>query len=149
MLRSQLKRLHLPNGASVEAGNPAFAKKVSVEQYLTTLIRQNYLDRIQIGGGPTGAAKGKRMRGAGMTKGGGDNEDGDLNYEWRWGERAHAEISEEAVCAFMVEFMTERSRPDGNAEEREEKRQERLERVEKQMERDIIRAAATPLTKIS
>ena len=48
----------------------------------------------------------------------------------------------------MVEFMVERSRPEGGRPEGAAAKRERLMRVEKQMRRDIKRAAACELSRI-
>ena len=113
-----------------------------MEQLFTLLIRQGYLDRLKTGSGAPGLGAGsKRARPSG--KGG---EEGEFNLEWKWGERAQAEISEKGICDFMVEFMVERSRPEGGRPEGLVAKRERLMRVEKQMRRDIKRAAASELT---
>ena len=120
-------------------------RKITMEQYLTLLIRQGYLDRLKTGSRAPGPAAGaKRGRPATNVEG----EDGEFNLEWRWGERAQAEISERGVCDFMVEFMVERSRPEGGRPEGVVARRERLIRFEKQMRRDIKRAAASELSGI-
>jgi hypothetical protein len=114
-----------------------------MEQYLTLLIRQNYLDRLKTGSGAPGPGAGaKRARPSAR----GEGEEGGFNLEWRWGERAQAEISEKGVCDFMVEFMVERSRPEGGRPEGAVAKRERLMRVEKQIRRDIKRAAASELS---
>lgn len=114
-----------------------------MEQYLSLLIRQNYLDRLKIGSGAPGPGAGaKRGRPSARAEG----EDGEFNLEWRWGERAQAEISERGVCDFMVEFMVERSRPEGGRPEGIVAKRERLKRLEKQTRRDIKRAAASELS---
>lgn len=115
-----------------------------MEQYLNLLIRQGYLDRLKTGSGAPGPGAGAK-RGRPSGKGG---EEGEFNLEWRWGERAQAEISEKGICDFMVEFMVERSRPEGGRPEGPVAKRERLMRVEKQMQRDIKRAAASELTYI-
>lgn len=116
-----------------------------MEQYLTLLIRQNYLDRLKTGSGAPGPGAGAK-RGRPSAKA--DGEDGEFNTEWRWGERAQAEISETGVCDFMVEFMVERSRPEGGRPEGVVAKRERLVRVGKQVRRDIKRAAASELSRI-
>jgi melanoma-associated antigen len=123
----------------------ACPRKMTMEQYLTLLIRQGYLDRIKTGSGAPGPGAGtKRGRAAAR----GEAEEGEFNLEWRWGERAQVEISERGVCDFMVEFMVERSRPEGGRPEGAVAKRERLIRVEKQMRRDIKRAAASELSGI-
>lgn len=114
-----------------------------MEQYLTLLIRQNYLDRLKTGSGASGPGAGAKR---GRPSARGEGEDGEFNLEWRWGERAQAEISERGVCEFMVEFMVERSRPEGGRPEGAVAKRERLLRVEKQIRRDIKRAAASELS---
>jgi len=114
-----------------------------MEQYLTLLIRQGYLDRLKTGSGAGPGAGAKRARST-ATRG----EEGEFNLEWRWGERAQVEISEQGVCDFMVEFMVERSRPEGGRPEGPVAKRERLMRVEKQMRRDIKRAATSTLSRI-
>ena len=32
-----------------------------------------------------------------------------MTYEWRWGARSHAEVGEQALAAFVAEFMAERT----------------------------------------
>ena len=114
-----------------------------MEQYLTLLVRQGYLDRLKTGSGAPGSGAGAKR---GRPSGRGGGEEGEFNLEWRWGERAQMEISEKGVCDFIVEFMVERSRPEGGRPEGPVAKRERLMRVEKQMRRDIKRAAASELS---
>ncbi|PVF97462.1 hypothetical protein CPB86DRAFT_734686 [Serendipita vermifera] len=142
-LRSQLKKLQLMPNSSVEVGTDTASKRLSLEQYLNLLIRQGYLDRVKIGnisGQKTGA---KRPRGSAPHP---DAQEGSVDFEWRWGERAHAEISEEGISDFIVEFMVERSRPTGNEPESSTERKDRLAKLQKQLVKDIKKAALTPLT---
>jgi hypothetical protein len=134
----------LPN-SSVEIGTDSVPKRVSLEQYLNLLIKQGYLDRVKVGnisGQKTGS---KRPRGSLVQP---EGQEGSVDLEWRWGERAHAEISEEGISDFIVEFMVERSRPTGNAPESEAARKERLAKLQKQLVKDVKKAAQTPLTSI-
>lgn len=129
----------------MEVGTIPCTRKITMKDYLTLLLRQGYLDRLKIGSGAPGPGAGaKRGRPAAR----GEGEEGEFNLEWRWGERAHAEISERGVCDFMVEFMVERSRPEGGRPEGAVAKVERLMRIEKQMRRDIKRAAASELSGI-
>lgn len=67
----------------------------------------------------------------------GGGEDGDASFEWKWGTRAIAEIGEEGVGAFVVDFMDsiEREREDRREEySRGNSRKER-ERIEKRKEK--------------
>jgi hypothetical protein len=77
---------------------------MKVDDYLSLLLRQGYLDR-QIVGEVSGAGR-KRARG----KVGGDAHNdmgrlaGDI-YEWRWGARAFCEVGETDIARFVAEFM--------------------------------------------
>ena len=121
----------------------ACPRKITMEQLLTLLVRQGYLDKLKTGSGAPGPGAGAKR---GRPSGRGGGEEGEFNLEWRWGERAQAEISEKGICDFMVEFMVERSRPEGGRPEGLVAKRERQMRVEKQMRRDIKRAAASELS---
>src|SRR5258706_9537911 len=114
-----------------------------MEQLLTLLVRQGYLDKLKTGSGAPGPGAGAKR---GRPSGRGGGEEGEFNLEWRWGERAQAEISEKGICDFMVEFMVERSRTEGGRPEGLVAKRERQMRVEKQMRRDIKRSAASELS---
>lgn len=144
-LRAQLKKLRLVSGSIIEVGSTNAPKKSTLEQYLTLAIKQGYLDRVNVGnaaGTKTGAKRGR----GGATRA--DGEEGTVDLEWRWGERAHAEISEQGISGFVVSFMTDQSRPVGNVQESDRAKKERREKVQKQLTADIIKAAQGPLTKI-
>ncbi|KAF7299665.1 MAGE domain-containing protein [Mycena chlorophos] len=105
-LRAMLKRLNLSSttpipftAASTHPGNT-----LTLDAYLTQLMRQGYIDRAQVGSGPgidgkKTANKGKRGRVSAA-----DDESG-TSYEWRWGPRAASEVGEQAIGTFVAEFM--------------------------------------------
>lgn len=71
-----------------------------MEQYLTNLIRQGYLDHRQIGENKKGKGKGaKRGR---VTQ---VDEESGATYEWKWGNRAQSEVGEKGIAQFVAEFM--------------------------------------------
>lgn len=142
-LRSYLKKLRLLGSTGIEVGISTAAKTIPLDTYLTTLIRQGYLDRVRVGN-TTGQKTAKRGR-SGVSK---ENPEEAADFEWRWGERAHAEISEESSRDFIVSFMTERSQSEDNGES-EQVKKARLEKIEKQFRRGVERAAQTPLTGIT
>ncbi|KIK65144.1 hypothetical protein GYMLUDRAFT_160335 [Collybiopsis luxurians FD-317 M1] len=116
-LRSALRQLHLPAGASIPLGRSAHnasgsggGNSMTIENYLQQLIRQGYIDRIVVGeaGKAPKAAGGKRGRSstaAGNLDRGDDPNGEGTKYEWRWGTRAQSEIGEKAVAEFIAEFM--------------------------------------------
>ena len=80
-------------------------------------------------------------------------------YEWRWGNRAHGEVGEQAVAGFVGEFMVERTRLADVEEEDEEnvggrrrgKKKKKEAGMEQQLEtmiKAIERAAGGNLTDI-
>ncbi|KIM31277.1 hypothetical protein M408DRAFT_327538 [Serendipita vermifera MAFF 305830] len=147
-LRSQLKKLRLTSTSIIEVGSVNAPKRSTLEQYLTLAIKQGYLDRVNIGNA-AGARTGATKRGRGGNNAvRADGEEGAVDIEWRWGERAHAEISEQGISDFVVAFMTDQSRPAGNVAESERAKKERREKVRKQLNTDILKAAQAPLTKI-
>lgn len=106
-LRGQLKELGLPSTAGrspILFTTIATHRAMKVDDYLSLLLRQGYLDR-QIVGEVSGAGR-KRARG----KVGGDAHNdmgmqaGDM-YEWRWGARACCEVGETDIARFVAEFM--------------------------------------------
>ncbi|KAG8808901.1 hypothetical protein FRC17_003718 [Serendipita sp. 399] len=143
-LKTHLKKLRLVNTTLIETGPSAAPKVTTFDTLLTNLLKQGYLDRVRVGNS-AGPKANKRGRG-GMSKS--DNPEDAADFEWRWGERAHAEISEQGISDFIVSFMMDRSRPIGNVQESERAKKERLEKLQKQLTKDITRAAQTKLTTI-
>lgn len=96
-LRSYLKRLHLPLGAQPQTTFLGTAgSKITIDAYLAQLVKQSYLEKQKANAGPQ-----KRARGGNTVVG----EDGESNNEWKWGSRAIAEIGEEGIGEFIVDFM--------------------------------------------
>ncbi|KAG6852948.1 hypothetical protein C0991_007928 [Blastosporella zonata] len=129
-LRAHLKRLGLPQNGLVSFTAQSTHLTQSVETYLSTLIRQGYLDRIQVGDTEKGG-KGKSGKRTRMTQA--DEENG-ATYEWRWGSRSQSEVGEKAIAKFVAEFMV------GEADEADEGGRgrglgTRLERMTKGIER--------------
>ncbi len=108
VLRNHLKELGLSSNAgrsSIRFTTIATHRSMNLDEYLSQLLRQGYLDR-QIAGEVSGAGR-KRARG----KVGGDvnNDAMDGNsgevHEWRWGARAFCEVGEDDIARFIAEFM--------------------------------------------
>ncbi|KAJ7479778.1 hypothetical protein FB451DRAFT_1365482 [Mycena latifolia] len=75
-------------------------RALTLDAYRTALIRQGFLDRQQVGDAERalgGMGKCARVAQA--------DDDAGQTYEWRWGTRAQSEVSEQAVAAFVAEFM--------------------------------------------
>lgn len=100
-LRSSLKRLRLPSTGDVAFNTQSTHRTVSVDQFLTTLIRQGYLDRQQIGD----VAKKGKGKGAKRGRATQADEEAGTTYEWRWGNRAQSEVGEKGIAQFVAEFM--------------------------------------------
>ncbi|KAG6856199.1 hypothetical protein H0H87_006595 [Tephrocybe sp. NHM501043] len=139
-LRAHLKRLSLPQTGVVYFTARSTHPTQSVETYLSTLIRQGYLDRVQVGDTKKGG-KGKGAKRARVTQADDDNL---ATYEWRWGNRSQSEVGEKAVAKFVAEFMI------GDADEDEEGAQSRQDAGSKleRMTKGIERAAGGHLTDI-
>ncbi|CAK5272258.1 unnamed protein product [Mycena citricolor] len=98
-LRTQLRRLGLTAGGKIRFSALSTHREMTLDEYLTLIVRQGYLERIQVG--ETGKkSKGKRGR---VTQ---DEESGQA-YEWRWGPRAHGEVGEKAIAAFVARVMVQ------------------------------------------
>lgn len=156
VLRNQLKELGLPStpGRSpIHFTSISTHRSMKIDDYLSQLLRQGYLDR-QIAGEVTGAGR-KRARG----KVGGDaNNDGMGNnlgemYEWRWGARAFCEVGEEDIAKFVAEFMVnhgagaERGSADDGEEEEDANEGRRKSKIEK-MYKGVEKAAGGSLAEI-
>ncbi|TFK51291.1 MAGE-domain-containing protein [Heliocybe sulcata] len=128
-LRAYLKKLRLPQNASVNFTTISTHKSLSIDSYLTQLIRQGYLDRHRVGDN----AQKKRGRAA-QTQG----EEG-AAYEWRWGTRAQSEVGELGVARFVAEFMIERMMEE-EAEDSEEEGDERAAKKRAEENRKKVEA---------
>lgn len=141
-LKKHLKALRLPPNTHVEFNAQSTHQSMTIEAYLTNLIRQNYLDKVKVGltGAPRptqgsyhtnvsgklvidhGLLAGKRGRQSQAA----NDEDG-ASFEWRWGARAQSEIGELGIGRFVAEFLVERSlllRADLNESSDEEEEQQ-------------------------
>ncbi|KAG6885808.1 hypothetical protein C0993_009568 [Termitomyces sp. T159_Od127] len=138
-LRAFLKRLGLPSTGVVNFTAQSTQTTQSVENYLSTLIRQGYLDRIQVGDTKKGG-KGKNTKRARTTQA--DEENG-VTYEWRWGSRSQSEVGETAIAKFIAEFMV--GETDDDEDDGTRARQYAGSRLER-MTRGIERAAGGHLS---
>jgi melanoma-associated antigen len=89
-----LKTLHLTGDGEIRFSVNSTQKSLSLDDYLTNLSRQGYLDREQIGDSKKGAKKSvgtKRVRS-------GKDDDSGVQYQWRWGNRAFSEVSEKDMA---------------------------------------------------
>jgi hypothetical protein len=131
---------------------------MTVDAYLTLLIRQGYLDRQRIGE-PKGAGT-KRGRPVVTQRDGGEDAG---SWEWRWGNRAESEVGETNIAKFAAEFMIENSAGDDAMDEDEDegaarkgkrkgKGKQRAENAEKKLEaimKAIERAAGGNLADLN
>ncbi|KAJ6602809.1 MAGE-domain-containing protein [Mycena vulgaris] len=148
-LRIMLTRLRLPAGGSVAFSAAATHRVLTLDAYLTVLIRQGFLDRQQVGEAKKAGNKGKRARVAQA------DDDAGQTYEWRWGARAQSEVGEQAVAAFVAEFMVGPDADEGEEEEegaagraRAQKRRADSEGKLAKMMKGIERAAGGQLSEI-
>ncbi|KAF9265033.1 MAGE-domain-containing protein [Marasmius fiardii PR-910] len=110
-LRKHLKRLHLNNNSEIKLTALSVQRKITLERLLDSLIKQGYIDQRVVGEGKK-KGSGKRAR---ATQG---DDDSGIQYEWRWGPRAHSEVGEKAIAQFVAEFLvSEEHQEDEDAEE--------------------------------
>ncbi|KZW03177.1 MAGE-domain-containing protein [Exidia glandulosa HHB12029] len=102
-LRNLLKKLRITQNAHIPFPPSATAQSMTLDNWLNAMVRQGYLDR-QVSQVGVPATQGKRGRVRTRPT---QNQDEDSNeiVELRWGERAHAEMREEAVAQWVVDFM--------------------------------------------
>lgn len=105
-LRTHLKKLRLSSGSQVTFTAQSTHTVITIDTYLTNLVKQGYLDRQQIGETKKKGGT-KRVRAQ-------DEEEG-IKYEWRWGNRAECEIGEQALAEFVAEFMVRNQNDDDDA----------------------------------
>ena len=77
-----------------------------------------------------------------------------MTYEWRWGARSHAEVGEQALAAFVAEFMAERTLRDQDDDDDDEgdgrrHTQQEAEKIVATIMKDIKRAAGGQLKDIT
>jgi len=111
---------------------------MTLDTYLTTIMRQGYIDRQPIGEAKKAGAAGKGKRGRATQAA---DDDSGLTYEWRWGNRAAREVSEIAIARFVAEFMT------ANTGEDEENTRGSTKKVQKMYE-GIAKAAGGNLSEL-
>jgi hypothetical protein len=142
-LRANLKRLRLPSTGTLAFNSQSTHKSLPLEQYLSLLMRQGFIDRQRIGDAKKAKAQGKRGR---ATQ---DDEAG-TTYEWRWGNRAQSEVGEMGIAKFVAEFMVGEDEEDGDDEEegsraKAKKRQVEADNKLTKMMKGIARAAGGEL----
>ncbi|KAF8063435.1 MAGE family-domain-containing protein [Lyophyllum atratum] len=142
-IRTHLKHLGLPPSGQVIFSTQSTQKTQPIETYLSTLIRQGYLDRLQVGDSKKGG-KSKGTKRARMTQA--DEENG-ATYEWRWGSRAQSEVGEKAIAAFIANFMTGDAGDDEEDEGGRNRREGAATKLERMM-KGIERAAGGQLADI-
>ncbi|KAH0580455.1 hypothetical protein J132_00190 [Termitomyces sp. J132] len=131
-LRAHLKHLGLPSTDVVGFTAQSTHPMQTVETYLSTLIRQGYLDRVQVGDAKRGS-KSKGPKRARITQA--DEENG-TTYEWRWGSRSQSEVGEKSIARFISEFMIAEAEDDeDNGVRAQQGTGSRLERMTKGIER--------------
>ncbi|KAI0064965.1 MAGE-domain-containing protein [Artomyces pyxidatus] len=138
-LRTILRRLRLHPTTQLELSALATHRTLTVDAYLSQLLRQGYLDRIRLGGANRGTQPGKRGRGVQSQA-----DDGDTTWEWRWGPRAASEVGEAGIARFVAEFMAERMGGDqaSDSEDDEADPAQRLKARKKRAEEAQKRLAA-------
>jgi len=124
-LRAYLKKLRL---TSINFTPISTHKSVSIDTYLSQLIRQGYLDRHRVGENV------QKKRGRPSQTQGEDN----VAVEWRWGTRAQSEVGELGVARFMAEFMVERMIE--NEDDEDEEGDERASRKKEEENRKKVEA---------
>lgn len=133
-LRSQLKRLRLPNSGTVQTTGQSTSQNLTTDAYLVQLIRQGYLDRERIGEKKPGGTKRGRVPIASQTQ---EGDASGSTWEWKWGPRSVAEIGEVGIAQFVSEFMVQR-RTEAVQEDEEDEGEGQLDysnpRIEKLLE---------------
>jgi hypothetical protein len=92
-------------------GPQATHRTLTIENFLSQAQRAGYLEQNRVGA--DGGAKKGGKRGRVAADGGDDN----VQYEWSWGPRAHAEIGEQGIARFISEFMAEQYAKEEEEEE--------------------------------
>ncbi len=80
----------------------------TVQDVLELWLRQQYLE-LELAGGPQQNVNARTKRKAPTTTRGmrrqRDGEQPEESYEWRWGARAEAEVSEQLIASFAIDIM--------------------------------------------
>lgn len=118
---------------------------MNLDSFLSSILRQGYLDRQEIGG--EAARKGKKSAGSKRLRTQAEDLEEGRVYEWRWGPRAHCEVGEEGIAKFVAEFMIENDdmdeAPGGTATSKKKK-----EETMKKMYTGIEKAAGGKLAEL-
>ncbi|KAG8844901.1 hypothetical protein FRB96_002790 [Tulasnella sp. 330] len=171
-LKNQLKHFHLHWSSSFPMPAHHTEKEITLDAYLTRMKNEEMLDYITVstmgGGGATQASATQHRRKSRVTA-----DEGQV-VEWKWGVRAHAEISEESVAQFMTSFMKtqwkdeqeallaqdeddeaagganpqKKNKQKGTFEERREELKAKADKYGATVYKDIVRAAGGSLTEI-
>lgn len=103
-LKNQLKSFHLHWNSTFPLAVHHTDKQLSLEGYLEMAKKQSMLDKVRVAAPGAGATQTATQN---RRKSRMDDEGGEMN-EWKWGPRAHAEISETTIAQFMTDFMRNR-----------------------------------------
>ncbi|KAF8876784.1 MAGE family-domain-containing protein [Gymnopilus junonius] len=147
-LRRSLKTLHLPSNPAVHPvrhSSSSTLRALSLDTFLSNLLKQGYLDRQQVGG-DTGKKGKKSGGGAKRLRTQAEDQEAGKIFEWRWGSRAFSEVGEQNIANFVAEFMVVtdgEGEEDGAAATRSRARQQELM---KKMYTGIEKAAGGGLT---
>jgi hypothetical protein len=101
-------------GAAIPSNFQSVASKpFTIDALLAQFVKQSYLDKQKTSIATGHNAQKRSREGAAL------NEEDSAGFEWKWGTRAIAEISEEGIGAFMVDFMddVEQERQNRRADE--------------------------------
>lgn len=96
-----LRRLSLTPTTIVPSSLAGSPHPLTLNAYLTLLIKQNYLERTTSTNGKSTQSKPKALTKRGQASG--DGEVGDASIEWRWGARAEVEFGEMGIARFAQE----------------------------------------------
>ncbi|KAK7047600.1 hypothetical protein VNI00_006368 [Paramarasmius palmivorus] len=108
-LRNALKLLHLTNNSEIRYTALSTQRTLPLDRYLDSLMRQGYIDQQAVGEAKKKGGPGKRARQA--------DDDTGVQYEWRWGPRAHSEFGEKGIANFIAETMVSEDQEDEDEDE--------------------------------
>lgn len=152
-LRQHLRTLRLPSNSGthpIQHTSTSTTREISLDDYLSTLLKQGYLHRQQVGG-DVGGKKGGKKGGGGVKRVRTQAEDQEAGqvYEWLWGARAFAEVGEEFIAKFIAEFMVaSEGEVDPDEEDAADARKKRKETLQK-MYAGVEKAAGGKLVELS
>uniref|UniRef100_A0A0W0F617 MAGE domain-containing protein n=1 Tax=Moniliophthora roreri TaxID=221103 RepID=A0A0W0F617_MONRR len=108
-LRNALKHLYLNNSSQIRFTALSTTRTMPLDRFLDSLMRQGYIDQQIVGEAKKKGGPGKRARQA--------DDDTGVQYEWRWGPRAHSEFGEQGIAQFIAETMVSENQDDDDEEE--------------------------------